>query len=146
MDYYFTSAFSYNFELVWGEMCCKGIKQKWKHKMWLMSRYNDSPTTMGWIPLKSLVMVKRQVILRTCAIRSGKWLCAIWKQSWNNWWNPFIVSFYWKLFERCSKTILERPLVDKMRHALDCQLEGIKRKLDVLVWLIFFWVKWKTPI
>jgi hypothetical protein len=25
VDYYFTIAFSFDFELVWGEMCCKGV-------------------------------------------------------------------------------------------------------------------------
>jgi hypothetical protein len=25
MDYYFTTTFNYNFELVWGKMCYKGV-------------------------------------------------------------------------------------------------------------------------
>jgi hypothetical protein len=27
MDYYFIIALSYNFELVWGKMCCKNIME-----------------------------------------------------------------------------------------------------------------------
>jgi len=70
MDYYFTIALTCNFELVWGKMCYKGVA-KLKHKVWLVSQYNVSATVMGQTPPKGLFMVKRSIVLKTCAIQGG---------------------------------------------------------------------------
>jgi hypothetical protein len=67
-----------------GEKCVAKASWKWKHRMQLMIRYNVSPTIMWWTPPKSLIMAKRLVVLRICAILGGMWPYAIWKKSWNN--------------------------------------------------------------
>ncbi len=51
-----------------GEKCVTKASRNWRHKARLVSRYNDSPTTMGWTPLEGFVMAKRQVAPRTCVI------------------------------------------------------------------------------
>jgi hypothetical protein len=58
--------------MVWGKMCYKGIVKAYT---WLVSQYNASPTTMGRIPPKGLIMVKMQALPRTCAIWGGMTLC-----------------------------------------------------------------------
>jgi hypothetical protein len=66
-----------------GEKCVTKASQNWRHKTRLVSRYNVSPTTMGWTLLEGLVMVKKWVVPRTYVIWGGMWPCAIWEQSWN---------------------------------------------------------------
>jgi hypothetical protein len=44
------------------EKCVTKVSQNQRHKMWLVSRYNDSPITMGQTPLEGLVMAKRQAL------------------------------------------------------------------------------------
>jgi hypothetical protein len=62
-----------------GEKCVTKASQNWRHKARLVNRYNGSPTAMGWIPPKGLVMAKRRAISRTCAIWGRMWPSAIWK-------------------------------------------------------------------
>jgi len=45
-----------------------------------MGWHSVSPNTMGWIPLKGLVMAKRQATPRTCVIWGGMWLLAMWNK------------------------------------------------------------------
>ncbi len=96
-----------------GEKCVTKASQNWKHKVWIVSRYNVSPITMGRTPPRSLVMVKKQAVPKTLTIWSGMWPLTIWKKSWNNWGNPLAKSFGWKQSQRCSKTILEKPFANK---------------------------------
>ncbi len=96
-----------------GEKCVTKTLWNWRHKVQFVNQYNVSPTIMGQIPPKGLFMVKRQTVLRTCAIWGAMWPLAIWKQSWNNWGNSLIESSGWKQRWRCSKTILKRPITDK---------------------------------
>jgi len=96
-----------------GEKCVTKILQNWKHKVHFVNQYNVSFIAMGWTPLEGLVMAKRRVAVRICAIQCGMWPCVIWEQSWNLSRNPLTERTGWKEFWRCSKTILEKPLVDK---------------------------------
>jgi hypothetical protein len=96
-----------------GEKCVAKASQNWKHKMQLVSHYNVSLITMGWIPFEGLIMAKKHVAPRICAIRYGMWPCAIWEQSWNLYENPLVKFSKWKEFWSYLKTIPERPLVDK---------------------------------
>jgi hypothetical protein len=66
------------------EKCVTKVSWNWRHKTGFVNWYIVSPIAMERTPLKSLVMAKRQVALRTCVIWGGMWPCAIWKQSWNN--------------------------------------------------------------
>jgi hypothetical protein len=54
-----------------------------------MSQYYISFIIMGQTPPKDLIMAKRRATPKTCAIRHGMWPCMIWKQSLNNYGNPF---------------------------------------------------------
>jgi hypothetical protein len=96
-----------------GEKYIAKTSWNWRHKARLVGQYNISPMTMGQTPLEGLVMAKRQVIPRICAIWRGMWPCEICEQSWNKCENPLVESFGWNQFWRCSKTILERPLTNK---------------------------------
>jgi hypothetical protein len=53
-----------------GEKICKNL-QNWKYKMWLVNRYNIFNKIIGKNPFKNLVMVKRWVVPKICAIQNG---------------------------------------------------------------------------
>jgi hypothetical protein len=72
-----------------------------------MNQYYISCIIMGQTPPKDLVMAKRQTTPKTCAIWHGMSPCMIWEQSLNNYVNPFVKSFGWKQYWRCSKIIPE---------------------------------------
>jgi len=97
MDYNFTSTLGCYSKLVWNKCVAKTL-WNWRHKMRLVNQYNASLTTMGQIPPKVLVMVKKQITPRICAIWHGMWPWAIWEQSCNNCENPFAEFSRWKLF------------------------------------------------
>ncbi len=86
-----------------GEKCVAKVLRNWKHKTQIVNQYNVSPIAMGWTPLESLVMVKRWAVPKIHAIQSGMWLCAIWKQSWNNWKSPRLNLLGELLFENVQK-------------------------------------------
>ncbi len=68
-----------------------------------MNRYNASPIVMGQTPSKGLVMAKRQVASKTCAIWGRMLPYVIWEQSWNNSGNPFAKFSGWKQSQTCLK-------------------------------------------
>jgi len=70
VNYYFTIALNFDFELVWGEMCCKGITNL-KHKTQLVNQYSVSPIATRRTLPESLVMAKKQAAPRTHAIQNG---------------------------------------------------------------------------
>jgi hypothetical protein len=78
------------------EKCVTKASRKLRHKAWLVSQYNVSPTIMGRTPPKGLVMAKNWTTPRICAIWHGMWPCVIWEQSWNNCENTFTESFVFK--------------------------------------------------
>jgi len=51
-----------------GKKCVAKVSWNWRHKTWLVSRYNVFVIVMKWIPLEGLVMAKRQATPRTRAI------------------------------------------------------------------------------
>jgi hypothetical protein len=110
-----------------GERCVAKASQNCRHKTWLMNQYNVYVITMWQIPREGFVKVKRQVAPRTCAIWCGMWPCVIWKQSWNNYGNPFVESFSWKYIWRCSNTIQKWPLVDKCDMHWNVNLKELEK-------------------
>ncbi len=94
MDYWYTSTLVATLNWCEKKSVAKA-SQKWRHKMWLMNRYNVSPTTMGQT-FKNLVMAKKWTALRICAIWHEMRPCVIRKQSGNNCENPFVQSYKWK--------------------------------------------------
>ncbi len=113
-------------------MCCKNFTKLKAYKAQLVNWYNVSPIAMGQTPPKGLVMVKRQATPKTCAIWGGMQPCAIWKQSWNNLMNPLAKSSGWKQSRRCSKTILERPPIDKCNMSWNVNLKELEESLKSL--------------
>jgi hypothetical protein len=79
-----------------GEKCVVKTSWNWRYKTRFVNQYNISLMAMGRTPPEGLVMAKRWATLRICAIRRGMWLCAIWKQSWNNCGNRLIKFSGWK--------------------------------------------------
>jgi hypothetical protein len=106
MDYCFTFTLGCYFKLVLGK-CVAKVWQNWRHKVQLVNWCKNSPSTMGQTLHEGLVMVKRWVAPRTCAIWHEMWPCAIWEQSWNDCENLYLEFLGWKHFWKCSKIILE---------------------------------------
>jgi len=100
-----------------------------------VSRYSASPTAMGRTPLEGLVMAKRQVTARTHVIQGGMWLLVIWKQSWNNWGNPF---FWVNFFSKVLKNIPKWPLANRWGMHWNANLKESKKKIEVLIWFVVF--------
>jgi len=111
------------------EKCVAKMLQNWRLIMWLVNSYNISHVTMGWTPLKGLVMAKRWAAPNICVIQCGMWPCAIWQLSWNNCGNLFMKSFGWNQYQRCSKFILEGSIVDKFDIHWNANLKDLNESL-----------------
>ncbi len=110
----------------WNNKWMKNVSWKCKNKTLFTNRYRTSPTTISWMPPKGLAKAKSLVAPKTRTMGMGIWFITTWEHTWNNCGKVLVETSRSKRSCKCSKTIHEKPLIERCDDRMKVDLKESK--------------------